>query len=62
MNIEWKKSTRCGTNACVEVAFLETYPLKIAVRNTDDPAVTVYFTEDEWNAFIAGVKTGEFDL
>lgn len=28
-------------------------------KNPDGP--TLYFTEDEWDAFVLGVKDGEFD-
>lgn len=35
----------------------------VAVRDTKDPnRTTLVYSEDEWNAFIAGVKAGEFDL
>ncbi|MFD0892519.1 DUF397 domain-containing protein [Luteolibacter ambystomatis] len=35
---------------------------KIIVGNTKIPGKTVSFTEDEWEAFIAGVKLGEFEI
>lgn len=36
---------------------------KIQVRDTKDPnKTTLSYTHDEWNAFIGGVKGGEFDL
>lgn len=58
----WVKSKRSGGNSdmCVEVAFT---PEAIGVRdskNTNGPILT--FTRDEWNAFVAGVKAGEFDI
>jgi len=62
LNTTWEKSSYCGTNACVEVTVLETNPIWIAVRNNLAPDVKVLFTEDEWKAFIAGVKAGEFDI
>lgn len=35
----------------------------VAVRNSKDPSrATLIFTEKEWDAFIKGVKAGEFDL
>ncbi len=35
----------------------------IVVRDSKDPKkTTLTFTENEWNAFIKGVKSGEFDL
>jgi hypothetical protein len=45
---------------CVEVAFREGF---VAVRNsTDSSRVTVYFSFAEWEAFIAGVKRGRFEV
>jgi len=57
----WRKSTRSGGQGnCVEVA--ET-PTAIGVRDSKDPAGPILvFTRTEWQAFVAGVKTGEFDL
>jgi len=35
----------------------------IVVRDSKDPKkTTLTFTENEWDAFIKGVKSGEFDL
>ena len=55
----WRKSSRSQFNACVEVCFVgETIP----VRNSRDPEGPVLvFTAREWDAFVAGVKLGEFD-
>ncbi len=34
----------------------------IAIRNTKDATKqTLLFTKDEWQAFVVGVKKGEFD-
>jgi hypothetical protein len=55
----WRKSSRSGGNGCVEVAFVGG---KIAVRDSKDksgPALT--FTLHEWDAFVGGVRDGEFD-
>lgn len=59
---DFRKSSFTGIDrwACVEVAHRDDV---VAVRSTTDPVKkTVYFTRDEWAAFIAGVKGGEFDL
>lgn len=34
----------------------------IAIRDSQSPEVTLYFTPDEWREFIKGVKRGEFDV
>lgn len=56
----WRKSTRSGTNGCVEVAFVDS---NVAVRDSKDRGGPVLvFTTHEWDAFIGGVRTGEFEL
>lgn len=69
----WRKPGRCaGRSECVEVSV--TYDTSAAphkagsgklylMRNSTDPDGPVLaFTEDEWDAFVLGVKDGEFDL
>ena len=58
----WRKSTRSGgnTDMCVEVAFVGE---AIAVRDSKDTTGPVLvFNQAEWDAFVGGVKDGEFDL
>ena len=56
----WRKSTRSGNNGCVEVAFVED---QVAVRDSKDRSGPVLvFTAPEWEAFVGGVRTGEFEL
>jgi hypothetical protein len=56
----WRKSTRSGNNGCVEVAFVED---RVAVRDSKDRSGAVLvFTAHEWEAFVGGVRTGEFEL
>lgn len=58
---EWVKSTRSSGNCdnCVEVAFVDG---AIAVRDSKDPhGPALIYTHDEWDAFLHGVKGGEFD-
>ena len=55
----WRKSSRSGSNGCVEIAFLDG---QIAVRDSKDrsgPVLT--FSSTEWEAFLAAVHHGEFD-
>lgn len=58
--MSWRRSSRCSTNACVEVASLQDGG--VAVRDSKQPisASVLVFTTQEWDAFIAGVKAGEF--
>jgi Domain of unknown function (DUF397) len=57
----WRTSSFSGNNGtCVEVAALPNGG--IAVRNSKHPcAGVVFFTRAEMNAWILGVKAGEFD-
>jgi hypothetical protein len=60
---QWRKSSYSGSNggACVEVAVL--LDGGRAVRDSKDPGgPKLAFAADEWAAFTAGVKAGEFDL
>lgn len=59
----WHKSTRSGGNGgdCVEVA--GNLPGIVALRDTKDPDGSILvFTHQEWAAFLAGVRAGEFDV
>ena len=54
----WRKSSFCGTSACVEVA---TAGDEVLVRDSKDANSPVLkFTAEEWRAFVAGVTAGEF--
>lgn len=58
----WRKAARSNTvgNQCVEVARLRE---GVAVRHSKNPdGPRLLFTTDEWEAFLDGVKGGEFDL
>ena len=59
-NAVWYKSARSGDVGCVEVATLERV---VGVRDSKDrQGPVLVFRFDEWNAFLAGVRDGEFDL
>lgn len=56
----WKRSSKCSGGTCVETD-TTTYR-RVLVRNSKFPLDEIEFTFDEWDAFIRGVKDGEFDL
>jgi hypothetical protein len=58
----WRKSTfSMGSGDCVEIACLDTG--KVAVRDSKDKAGPVLMSSSgQWQAFIASLKAGEFDL
>lgn len=65
---EWRVTRLCPNNAtCVEVSWWRKpeqpdEPGMIVVRDSTDPDGPVLeFSPDEWDAFIGGVKAGEFD-
>jgi Domain of unknown function (DUF397) len=56
----WIKSSHSFSNGnCVEVQREDT---SVSVRDSKDPSGPVLtFTPDEWKAFTAGCRDGEFD-
>ena len=59
-NAVWRKSTRSGASGCVEVATIDRV---VGVRDSKDrEGPVLVFTDEEWNAFLAGVQDGEFEL
>lgn len=59
--LRWvKSSTSTGNGQCVEAAALAEGG--VAVRQSRDPdGPVLVFTPEEWSAFVAGVRAGEFD-
>jgi hypothetical protein len=58
--VQWRSSSRCGTEACVEVAISDN---KAFVRSSRDTAGRfLVFDAAEWRAFLAGVQNHEFDI
>jgi len=55
----WRKSSHSHDNGCVEAAFIQG---KVAVRDSKNPnGPVLLFTALEWEAFLTGVRDGEFD-
>lgn len=58
-DFHWRTSSRCESGACVEVAVHGEYVL---IGNSGDSEASISrFTRQEWHAFLAGVKLGDFD-
>ncbi|WP_405393436.1 DUF397 domain-containing protein [Microbispora hainanensis] len=69
----WRKSRRSGNGSnCVEIAVVDAAQVRAQykvdaerlylVRDSKDPDGSVLaFTPSEWDAFVGGVKDGEFD-
>ncbi|HEU4420964.1 MAG TPA: DUF397 domain-containing protein [Pilimelia sp.] len=55
----WRKSARCESSSCVEVASLDGLA---GIRNSTAPETHLVFGPADWSAFLAGVRAGEFDL
>lgn len=54
----WRRSSRCESSGCVEVAFVG---VEVWVRDSSDQAGPILcFTQAEWMSFVAGVAGGEF--
>lgn len=59
----WFKSSLSGggNDQCVECRIID--ETDVLVRDSKNPDIPpLRFTRGEWTAFIAGVKSGEFDL
>jgi predicted secreted Zn-dependent protease len=58
-DLDWRISRQCESGACVGVARQGEFVL---ITKTDDLEAPVSrFTRQEWRAFVAGIKLGEFD-
>lgn len=55
----WYKAQASGTSNCVEVASDRERILVRDSKNPDGPVLV--FTFAEWDAFVSGVRAGEFD-
>ncbi|MEV1286955.1 DUF397 domain-containing protein [Micromonospora sp. NPDC049679] len=59
LSVDWRRSRRCDSNTCVEVA---SAGAAVAMRDGKDPdGVILVFSRDDWAAFVAGLRAGDFD-
>jgi hypothetical protein len=55
----WRKPSFCQSGECVEVAELNGM---IVIRDSKDlRGRMLHYTMEEWQAFIRGIKAGEYD-
>ena len=53
--LQFRKSRRCDTGSCVEVAVGD----MVHVRNSTDPdGPVVTFTKEEWRVFVGEIESG----
>ncbi len=58
-SLAWRKSTRCDSASCVEVA-----PVAdgVAMRDSkDSEGPALLFTREQWADFLHGARAGDFD-
>jgi uncharacterized protein DUF397 len=56
----WRKSSRCDTSACVEIAFSAERD-RVYLRNSADPGVHLELSAGAWHAFRLAAAAGELD-
>lgn len=55
----WRKASFCASGECVEVTQRNGM---IVLRDSKEPRGSVlYYTTEEWQSFVRGIKAGEFD-
>lgn len=59
--LSFTRSSYCASSCCVEVARVPEKG-KVLVRNSQAVGERIEFSVEEWRAFLAGVKSNEFDL
>jgi hypothetical protein len=58
--LNWRRSSQCSSDACVEVAILDNQVFVRGLKNIDNK--TLVFDGDEWKAFLAGARNYEFEM
>jgi hypothetical protein len=62
--VAWRRSSRCSSGTCVEVATVGTARTvnEVRVRDSKDPhSPELAFGTAAWHTFIEGVKNGDLD-
>ena len=58
--LSWQRSRHCASSGCVEVAIKDGSIYLRDSKHVDSPVLQ--YDAEEWRAFVAGVKDGQFDL
>jgi len=58
--MEFRRTSHCSSGSCVELCTNADGVILRDGKDSDGPRL--HFSREEWSAFIAGVKAGEFDL
>ena len=58
-DLTWRTALSCNGGACIQVAADDRAVLIANSRKRRGPVLS--YTYDEWRAFVAGVKQGDFD-
>jgi predicted secreted Zn-dependent protease len=57
--ITWKVAQKCNEGGCIRVASQSD---QILIGDSKNPSgLVLSYTRDEWNAFVEGVRHGDFD-
>jgi hypothetical protein len=56
----WRRSRRCDTKDCVEVA-VDPRRDRVYLRNSRDPQVRLELSAEAWRTFCAAAAAGELD-
>jgi hypothetical protein len=56
----WRKSSRCDTSTCVEIAFSPERE-RIYLRSSRNLEIHLEFSAEAWRAFCAAAAAGELD-
>lgn len=59
VQLEWKRSARCSTGACVEVAHRSGQHL-VRDSKLGEASAVLQFGRGSWSAFVDAVKSDEF--
>lgn len=54
----WRKSIRCESQQCVEVALVNG---RMAIRNSTDPDRYVMVEAEAWRDFMTALRTGDWN-